>query len=290
MGRAADPRRLPPLAARRAEGLPFGMTHATTPFRIRPLVSVADLRDVEALQREVWGFDDVEVVPLHVLMTAARHGGLVIGAHDGDALVGFCFGFRGVDPDGTDVLCSHLLAVAPAARGRGLGPALKWAQRDAALARGLHRVVWTFDPLEHGNARLNLSRLGGTSDRYVVDLYGDLRDELNAGLPTDRIEVVWDLDAPRVRGLADGAPPEAAPDGPLLDPHAPDGPLHDPGDARAVRLSVPDEAQALRRRDAEAALAWRLHIRAGLQRLFGAGFSLVGAGQGEAGAELWLRR
>ncbi len=264
------------------------MAEDASPFQLRPLVSVHELRAVEALQREVWGFDDVEVVPLHVLMTAARHGGLVLGAFDGDTLAGFCFGFRGADPDGTPVLCSHLLAVAPAARGRGLGIALKWAQRRAALARGLTRVVWTFDPLEHGNARLNLGKLGGVSDRYLVDLYGELRDELNAGLPTDRIEVVWELDAPRVRARADGSPAGQVPIGPLLNPHAPDAALRPPEGSTTVRLAVPLDAQALRRRDADAALAWRLHLRAALQKLFADGYLLVGASAAAEGAELWL--
>ena len=255
---------------------------------IRPLSSVADLRAVEALQREVWGFDDVEVVPLHVLMTAARHGGVVLGAFDGGTLAGFSFAFRGSDPDGTSVLCSHLLAVAPAARGRGLGVALKWAQREAALAQGVARVVWTFDPLEHGNARLNLNRLGGVSDRYLVDLYGELRDELNAGLPTDRIEVVWELTSPRVRAAAERRARAETDPGPLLDPGAPEGEVRDPEGAPAVRLAALRDVQALRRRDVDAARAWRLHVRAALTSLFDRGYLLVGAGEGAAGAELRL--
>jgi len=257
----------------------------TAPFPIRALASVADLRAIEDLQREVWGFDDIEVVPLHVLMTTVRHGGQLLGAFDGDRVVGFSFGFRGVDVDGTPVLCSHLLAVAPAARGQGLGIALKWAQRAAALRAGIGRILWTYDPLEHGNARLNLGRLGGVSDRYLVDLYGELRDALNAGLPTDRIEVVWDLDSPRVRARAPGsehdlvakpAPADADP-GPRLDDGTPSGTIADPGGLTRVRLSAPADAQKLRRLDPDAARAWRLHLREGLRALFARGYLLVGA-------------
>jgi len=266
----------------------------TGPFPIRALASVADLRAIEELQREVWGFDDVEVVPLHVLMTTVRHGGQLLGAFDGDRVVGFSFGFRGVDVDGAPVLCSHLLAVAPAARGQGLGIALKWAQRAAALRAGIGRIVWTYDPLEHGNARLNLGRLGGVSDRYLVDLYGELRDALNAGLPTDRIEVVWDLDAPRVlarapapdRDLrAERAPPDAEP-GPRLDDGTPSGVITDPGGLARVRLSAPADAQKLRRRDPDAARAWRLHLREGLCALFAHGYLLVDADTDEDGPDL----
>jgi predicted GNAT superfamily acetyltransferase len=261
---------------------------ATPSPEIRRLREAAEFRAAEGLQRDVWGFDEIEIVPLHVLMTAARHGGLVLGAFEGDALVGFGFGFRGVDADGTEVLCSHLLAVAPDARGRGLGVALKWAQRRAALADGLERIVWTFDPLEHGNARLNLTRLGGVSDRYVVDLYGELRDELNAGLPTDRIEIVWELASPRVAARAEGRPATAAEPGPLLNPAAPDGEVQAAAGAPAVRLAVPADAQRLRRTDPAAARAWRFHVRAALTALFERGYLLVGAGRGDRGAELRL--
>jgi len=276
----------------------------TGPFPIRALASVADLRAIEDLQREVWGFDDIEVVPLHVLMSSVRHGGQLLGAFDGDRVVGFSFGFRGVDLDGAPVLCSHLLAVAPAARGQGLGIALKWAQRAEALRAGIDRIVWTYDPLEHGNARLNLGRLGGVSDRYLVDLYGELRDALNAGLPTDRIEVVWDLASPRVRARAGGqdrgpaagrageeragtgrVEVDPAP-GPRLDDGTPSGVIADPGGAVRVRLSAPADAQTLRRLDPDAARAWRLHLREGLRGLFARGYLLVGADADGDGPDL----
>ncbi len=271
----------------------------SAPVTIHPLTTAAAIRPLEELQHRVWGFDPVEVVPLHVLLTAARHGGSLLGAYRGDRIVGFAFGFRGTDVDGAPVLCSHLLAVAPEARGAGVAVALKHAQRTAALAAGLRRVVWTFDPLEHGNARLNLARLAARSDRYLTDLYGTLRDALNAGLPTDRLEVVWDLEAPEVvaacagpaagradEGPAGGARP-GAPDrfGPRLDPDGPGGGVADPDGAPAVRLAAPADAQALRTHDPDAALVWRLHLREGMTRLFGAGYVAVSAGFGTEGPE-----
>lgn len=262
---------------------------------VRLLTTADAIRPVEEVQRAVWGFDDVEVVPLHMLLTTARHGGLLLGAFDGGRMIGFSFGYRGVDVDGTPVLCSHLLAVVPEARGRGLGATLKWAQRDAALASGIRRILWTFDPLEHVNAALNLSRLGGVSDRYVVDLYGELRDELNAGLPTDRIEVVWELEAARVRERAEGSPAARFDPGPLLDPAGPGGDVADrgvadPGDAPRVRVRALADAQSVRRSDPDRALAWRVHLRWTLRSLFAAGYLLVGAGFGPDGPEYRLAR
>lgn len=262
---------------------------------LRLLKEAEPIRAVEQLQREVWGFEDVEVVPLHVLLTAARHGGILVGAYDDERLVGFSFGYRGSDVDGTPVLCSHLLAVVPEARGRGVGESLKWAQRDAARSAGLTRIVWTFDPLEHGNARLNLDRLGGVTDRYIVDLYGELRDELNAGLPTDRLEVVWELNAPRVERRASAASAAPAPTasegreaGPLLDPRGPGGPITAPDGGPRIRVRALDDAQRVRAEDPERARAWRLHLRATLTMAFEAGYLLIGAGRGSEGAEFRL--
>lgn len=272
------------------------------PVRYRLLTTAEAIRPVERLQRDVWGFDDVEVVPLHVLLTAARHGGLLVGAYDGERLVGFSFGYRGIDGDGTPVLCSHLLAVAATHRGRGIGRELKWEQRAAALEHGLSRIVWTFDPLEHGNARLNLNHLGGLTNRYVPDLYGELRDELNAGLPTDRLEVVWELASERVtkraprragtkfpRGVDDRSD-DAEATGPLLDPEGPDEPFTAVSSDRRIRLRALGDAQRVRRKHPEAAQAWRLHLRATLQAAFAAGYLLVGAGRGPHGAEYRLAR
>ena len=260
---------------------------------IRPFASAAEMREAETLQFRVWGFDPVEVVPLHVLLTASRHGGCMLGAWSDGRLVGMAFGFRGSDDDGTPVLCSHLLAVDPDVRGRGIARALKWHQRTSALKGGLTRVVWTFDPLEHGNARLNLSHLGATSDRYLVDVYGALRDELNAGLPSDRLEVVWELRDPAVAARADGARGAHSSDaehGPLLDPDGPSGRLGDPTPFDRVRVRAPGDAQALRRDDPDAARAWRWHLREGLRGLFARGYRLVGAGTSGDGPEYRLSR
>lgn len=257
---------------------------------LRPFASASEIRAAEDLQFRVWGFEPVEVVPLHVLLTASRHGGCLLGAWHEERLIGFTFGFRGSDLDGTPVLCSHLLAVDAPARGLGVGRALKWAQRTWARNAGLSRIVWTFDPLEHGNARLNLSRLGATCDRYLVDLYGTLRDELNAGLPTDRLEVVWNLDDPAVVLRAAGRAPGEVDHGPLLDPEGPGARLADPTPFVRVRLRAPDDARSMRRNDPATAHAWRMHLRQGLRGLFAQGYRLVGAGGADTGPEYRLTR
>ena len=118
----------------------------------------------------MWGYSDGDLVPRRVFILADRIGGQVIGAFDGDVLVGFAMSLPGLR-DGRPYLHSHMLAVLPEYRNAGLGRRLKLAQRDDALARGIDLMEWTFDPLEIKNAHLNIARLGaiagGTSGIFT---------------------------------------------------------------------------------------------------------------------------
>ncbi|MDR7581734.1 MAG: GNAT family N-acetyltransferase, partial [Armatimonadota bacterium] len=159
-------------------------------MEIHPLQAVAELRAVEGLQQAVWGMTDREVVPCHQLLAAVRNGGVVLGAFAEGRLVGFCYAFVGWR-QGERVLHSHMTAVLPGLQDRDVGYRLKLAQREWALAQGYRRVVWTFDPLQSRNAYFNLHKLGARAERYEVNYYGEMDDELNRGLPTDRLEVDW---------------------------------------------------------------------------------------------------
>ena len=254
---------------------------------IRPLVSIDEYSAAEQLQREVWGFVDVEVVPLHVLLTAAKNGGAALGAFDGDALVGFAFGFLGRDELGVKH-CSHMLGVAPGARRRGIGEALKWAQREHVLDGGVERMTWTYDPLLAPNARLNLHRLGAVCRRFRPNVYGELRDDLNRGLPTDRFEVDWWLESPSVTSRADGAPlPAAVTDADVgtlpavLDSEDAGGvraPVLPPSgresqDAPKVRAEIPADLSAVKRHDPTLARAWVEASRGVFPALFARGYA-----------------
>jgi predicted GNAT superfamily acetyltransferase len=102
--------------------------------------------------------------------------------------------------------------VLPEHQQKGVGVRLKWAQRDEAMARGVALITWTFDPLQARNANLNLRRLGAVAAEFVPDFYGRTTASLHHGMPTDRLIVRWDLNAPRVRELvSDGDPPRTVP-------------------------------------------------------------------------------
>jgi predicted GNAT superfamily acetyltransferase len=170
-------------------------------WNIRLLETIEEMSAVEALQREVWPGSETDVVPAHLLITVIHNGGLVLGAFVENKLVGFVFGFPGLEstPDGPRPKhCSHMAGVLPDVRDSGLGFALKRAQWQMVRHQGLDHITWTYDPLLSRNAYLNIARLGAVCSTYRRTEYGDMRDGLNAGLPSDRFQVDWWINTKRV--------------------------------------------------------------------------------------------
>jgi predicted GNAT superfamily acetyltransferase len=170
---------------------------------IRSVSTLEDFARCVALQIEVWGYNDGDTIPRRVFVVAERIGGQVLGAFDGDTMIGFAMSLPGYR-DGRSYLHSHMLAVLPEYRNAGIGRRLKLAQRDEALARGFDLMEWTFDPLEIRNAHLNIARLGAIARRYQPDFYGPSTSPLQGGLPTDRLYAEWWLRSPRVASVLRG--------------------------------------------------------------------------------------
>ena len=167
-------------------------------IEIRQITTAAEMRAVENLQKEVWGIPDIEVVPLSQLAAATAAGGVLLGAFDGENLVGFAYGFPSFE-NGRTAHHSHMLAVKPAYREFNLGYRLKLAQREYVLSQGISEMSWTFDPLQSLNAYFNFDKLGVVSSRYIVDFYGaDAASFLHQN-STDRLWVTWQLDSIRVK-------------------------------------------------------------------------------------------
>lgn len=254
-------------------------------------VDVAELRADELpaaaeLVVRIWGTPpERPLLPLHVLRAMALAGEQLLGAflrgapRGPDTLVGASIAFVGTHTGGHH-LHSHITGVDPAHLGRGIGFALKQAQRAWALAHGIAEVRWTFDPLVARNAHFNLTKLGARGVRYHVDCYGALPDTTNAGDETDRVEAHWDLTRPV------GAP-EPEPDPVALrergatvvlevDEH--DRPtVHPPGSASVLLARVPADIVALRARDPDLARVWRIAARDAIGGALGRGSTATGA-------------
>ena len=233
------------------------------PVRIVELTRAAQHHDLAALFARTWRVDSAaELLPASTMTAIAFSGGYVVGAYEGDRMVGGGVGFLGRDNDGNDHLHSDLVGVDPAAQSTGIGYALKRHQRQWCAQRGIPEVRWTFDPLVARNAYFNLNRLGARAVAYLKDFYGTLSDGINAGERTDRLYVRW--------STVDTVQPTAAPTGdttvvvdrvggePVVGPM----PRGDGGPATSrtgdvLLVAVPTDIEAVRREDPELARRWR---------------------------------
>ena len=301
-----------------------------TNWILRILETPLEMEAVEELQRRTWPGSETAIVPAHLLLAAVHNGGLVVGVYAGHAyrpfsvrseieplslwetgrevgletdpsLVGFVFGFPGLyaTPDGPRLKhCSHMLGVHPDFRDQGMGFALKRAQWQMVRRQGIDRITWTYDPLLSRNAFLNIARLGAVCNTYLPNEYGEMRDALNAGLPSDRFQVDWWVNSQRVARrlskkprprldlahcLSAGAeiinPTEAWEQGLPRPASAPlsyivgegrqggEGAKH-----RILLLEIPADFLALKATDPSLALEWRLHTRQLFEELFQRGY------------------
>lgn len=248
-------------------------------MEIRPLQTLEELHACEELQKRIWVFSDRSVVPHHLLLTAQKSGGVLLGAFDGDEAIGFVFGFLGYDPDHKRWKhCSLMCGVLAERRYRGIGYELKLAQRERVLAQGLELVTWTFDPLQSANAHFNFRKLGGIARKYHPNLYGDIRDELNRGLPTDRLTVEWWIRSPRVRARIEQPSPPSFPDAPVVNRTERQGGLLRNAEVRldlegeTLLVEIPTDLNALKQRDLHAALRWREETRRIFQHYLSRGY------------------
>jgi predicted GNAT superfamily acetyltransferase len=165
---------------------------------VRDLKSFDEFRQLKAVEKEVWGMADEDSIPLTLAIACKAAGNIFVGAFDKDKLVGFAFGFLGWE-HGQTTIHSHMLAVLDRYRHLDLGSRLKQAQRERAMAMGVHEMTWTFDPLQSRNAHFNFAKLGVVSDSYKVDFYGPETSSMLHRNGTDRLWVRWVLNSRRVR-------------------------------------------------------------------------------------------
>ncbi len=174
---------------------------------VSPFRSLSDYNKCVEIQREVWHFEDIDIVPVPMLLAADHCGGINLGAYNNlGEMIGFACSILGME--GNELLQhSHMLAVRAAYRNFDVGYRLKLAQRKEALRRKIQTITWTFDPMQPINAYFNLGKLGAWTVCYGEDFYGETSSVLHRGLPTDRFVTRWDLTAIRVvQRLESGVP------------------------------------------------------------------------------------
>lgn len=235
------------------------------------------LERIVDLEIAVWGLHARDAVPANILHALAENGGVVIAAEAQEQIVGMCVGFparRGRDL----FLWSHMAGVHPAYQKQGIGYQLKQLQRQWALENGYSQIRWTFDPLQRGNASFNIRKLGAISNIYHKDYYGEMLDSINAGLPSDRLEVIWNLrqktHTPNSGEIVSDDPLPCfmilSDEGDLLR-------RHDvlSGQPPAVFVEIPADLAVLKRQSPQLALEWRLAVREAMQQAFQRGYHVA---------------
>ena len=231
---------------------------------MRALSSLADADRIFAVMTATWG--EHQLLPREMIRALAESGNVPWGAFDGDEMVGYVLGWAGVEPEDAELhVHSHMLAAVPDRRSKGVGYALKLAQRAQALDQGIHLVRWTYDPLVSRNAWFNIGKLGAVADRFERNFYGEMSDSLNRGERSDRLVVRWDL--AREGATVPNAGPsvlERAGDPPR--PVRPASPTH-----HGATVQIPREHAELKAAEPELAAEWRDAVADVMERCFAVG-------------------
>ena len=106
-----------------------------------------------------------------------------------------------------------------------------------------------------------------TAVDYHVNFYGEMDDDINRGMPSDRVEVRWWLDQPP---LHDTTRKEI-----LLvraDERGYPTTTEAGWDADGYSAAVPADLEALRKNDRDSVLAWRIALREVLRPAFEHGY------------------
>lgn len=256
---------------------------------IRDLASIEELRQVPEIEKEVWAADDRDAIPVLLLIAAREAGSILVGAFEGEKLIGFAFGFPALE-HGHVSIHSHMAAVLPQYRNLNLGYKLKLAQRERALAMRLEEITWTFDPLQARNAHFNFAKLGVLCDRYKVDFYGRESTSALHQNGTDRLWVSWQLNSARVQERLRGASPESdipSPRALLVRCDQQARPVRDEGaeldSSQIVGIEIPADIDRIEESDAALAWDWRLATRWAFTQALKSGFFVAEFLRGSSG-------
>ncbi len=232
------------------------MTTESGHIIVRTVDTIEDLSVVHALEREVWGGDDL--VPVSLLRVMASEGGgqVLLAVHPDEATpVGMAVAFIG-RRHAKWYLHSHMVAVKASFRGQSVGRLLKYRQLEYARASDLAYVGWTFDPLQRRNGQFNLNVLAGVAKEFYPNFYGPLSDSINGAFATHRLFVEW---------------------------HG-----QQIGRTASRFVAIPDDINRLRREHSDKARRWAERYQRKWGRLVQAGFGAVEVVQGRGG--IWFYR
>lgn len=241
---------------------------------LRELTAIQELELLGDIEHNIW---NTHRLPIHQTLTAVKNGGIIIGAFEVDKIIGFSYAFAGFK-DGQTYLCSHMLGIEENYRSKKIGEQMKNKQQEIAIQKGYREIRWTYDPLETRNAYLNLTKLRGICSVYTENAYGEMKDGLNKGLPSDRFEVQWHISSQHVTEAEAENYDNAVPlnevnfnnDIPVCSQFHTE---HFSADVYSFK--VPKDFQHVKAHNHKVALDWRMTTRKIFQELFSADYSAV---------------
>ena len=206
-------------------------------IQVRELENLQDQDSGRKIFDITWSMDAGTEITPNLLQAMVHSGSYLSGAFIDNKIIGAAFAFPATN--GGLHLHSHMTAVLPEFRDKGVGYALKIDQWSWAKKKNYSHLSWTFDPLVRRNARLNIAKLGVDISAYHPNFYGDMPDALNAGDESDRLMVSWrtDIDAPRAREL-------------ITNPEVGD-----------VLIEIPEDIVAIRSKNQSESMKWRRQVR-----------------------------
>jgi predicted GNAT superfamily acetyltransferase len=253
--------------------------------KLRDLKTLDDFKTVVELERQIWGVDYDDVVPVPILAVTVKRGGVLIGAFDDGRMVGFVYSLAGIK-DRKPIQWSHMLGVVDEYRNAGLGRTLKLEQRQRSLDIGCDLIEWTYDPMQALNAHLNFVKLGVVVEEYAINVYGESTSHLHKGTPTDRFIAQWWIQEPHVirriesKGLAVVRTQEAA-DAPVVNRTRPAGKwiasetYNLAHSERRMWVEIPMGFTEMQADAPQLALEWRMATREIFTHYFGRGYRAV---------------
>ena len=206
-------------------------------IKIRGLENLQDQDSGRKIFDITWAMTAGTEITPNLLQAMVHSGAYLSGAFIDTKIVGAAFAFPATK-NGLH-LHSHMTAVLPEFRDKGVGYALKTDQWNWAKKKKYSHLSWTFDPLVRRNAKLNIAKLGVNISAYFPNFYGDMPDSLNAGDESDRLMVSWrtDVDAPKARELITNT---------------------EPGD---ILIEIPEDIVAIRSNNQSESMKWRRQVR-----------------------------
>ena len=255
---------------------------------VGPFRNPSDYKACIDIQQEAIGHSkEMYFIPVSLLIAASRSGGILLGAYSGlGDMIGFTFSILGMR-EGKQIQHCCLLATKAAYKNFDIGFKLQSALRKETLKRKITCVTCNFDPMQPLHSYFFLGKLGFHANVYEENLYGEASNQIDRGLPADRMTAAWNLEDNEVVKRLETGPPchdfrkelKRIPAINQLLESAPrlfvSSPINMDCNAETLFFEVPFNLPEIKNRDLGAAMEWQRNLRQVFQCYFQKGYTAI---------------